>query len=278
MRRTAAITRLWRETFDETHVITVSGNEARVERLVATLPFDPALLTVDSCAPLHDCLARRPARNHHLVVGNRHKQVIEAAARARRRNVFVFEDDAEFGDDDPERLARALGWAKTHAAEWDVFYLGFLAPLLSACSYRAPGIVRVHHPLLAHALCYNARVFDRVLAIDFTADHRPALNRVVERVASPGARRTPYFRDGVGSLDSWLSFSGLRRLAAHPMLVVQTSLPPGTAEGWSRRTGRPYHPWRTPRLQVRLALGVYYARAAALLLAGLALVAAAAKC
>ena len=80
---------------------------------------------------------------------------------------------------------------------------------------------------------------------------------------SPGGRRDPYFRDGVGSLDTWLSFSRLRRYAAHPVQVVQHALPPGTEAGWRRRTGRPYAVRETPRTLVRLAIGAHYLRWAA---------------
>lgn len=254
----ADLTALWAETFDATVAITVPGNEHRLERLLASLPFDPALLTVD-CQPRGlDCFRGLPEANHHVVVGERHKRVV-ADARARRlRNVFVLEDDAEFAPDGGPALSRVLRWIRAHPDAWDVFYLGCLPPLLSRCSFVAPGVIRVHRPLFAHALCYHHRVFDAVLTIDLRGDHRRSLHRYVERLASPRGRASAYFRDGVGSIDSWLAFSRLDRLASHPLLMAQTALPPGTEAGWRRRTGRPYDVHRTPRAHVAIALALHY--------------------
>jgi hypothetical protein len=258
MRRSEALTRLWARAFDETHVIVTQGREARVERLMASLPFDPALLTIDTCPPGRDCLTGAPESNHHVLVGNRHKQIVAGARQRGLRNVFVFEDDAEFVEGDEDVLRRALAWVDAHRHKWDVFYLGYQAPLLSTASFAARGIVKPRRPLYAHALCYSADIYDEFLAVDLAGDHRPAFFRMMERLAFPGGRAEAYFREGVGSIDTWLSFSGARRFAVHPILVVQTSLPPGTEEGWVRRTGRPYDVRETPRTLARIALGLHY--------------------
>lgn len=254
------LTCLWSQAFAETHVITVDGHERRLERFFASLPFDRGLVRVDRCAPGRDCLTGAPHANHHLVVGNRHKRLVGEARQRGARNVFVFEDDAEFVGGDMAPLAGALRWARANAHRWDVFYLGFLAPLLSTCAYASRHVVRPSRPFHAHALCYAAPAYDAVIGIDFTRDHRPRFHRAMERVASPAGRRAPYFRDGVGSIDTWLSFSRLRRFAAHPVQVVQHALPPGTEDGWRRRTGWPYDVRQTPRTLVRLAIGAYYLR------------------
>lgn len=85
----------------------------------------------------------------------------------------------------------------------------------------------------------------------------------MERLAFHGGRAEAYFTDGVGPLDSWLSFSGTRPLAAHPIQVIQTALPPGTQSGWVRRSGRPYDTRQTPRTLASIALWVHYLRVSA---------------
>jgi hypothetical protein len=265
------LTRLWADTFDATVVLTIDGNEERVARLVATLPFDPRLLTVDRAPRGIDCETGRPEANHHIVVGKRHRKVVADARRRGLKNVLVLEDDAEFVPGDPEALRRVLAWLR-RVQTWDVFYLGFGAPFMTRCSYAARNIIRVYRPFLAHALCYNHRVFDQILAIDFSVDHRPPLFRAIENLAFSNRREAGYFRDGVGSLDTWLSFRRLKKYAAHPILVVQTSLPPGTEANWLRRTGRPYDVHDTPGQQVNLALAVHYAFVIVAVLLTLALV------
>lgn len=272
------LTRLWARAFDETHVITTPGREARVERLLATLPFDPALLRIDTCAPGQDCLTGAPQPNHHIVVGNRHKRIVEDARRRGLRNVFVFEDDAEFVEGGHDVLRRALLWADAHRSRWDVFYLGYQAPLLSTSSFAARAVVKPRRPLFAHALAYGAGIYDDVIAIDLAGDHRPPFFRTMERLAFPVGRSEAYFREGVGSIDTWLSFSGARRFAAHPILVVQTSLPPGTEDGWARRTGRPYDVRETPRTLARIALLLHYGIVALAVIALLAVAMAARAC
>lgn len=256
---TTAIARLWAETFADTWVITTDGREQRLQRLMCTLPFDPALLSVDSCPPGLDCLTGRPHDNHHVVVGNRHKRIVETAARRGLRNVCVLEDDAEFVDVDRATLEVVLKWVRDHEDRWDIFYLGFGAPFFTRCAYVTRHVIRAHRPFLAHAICYNRRIYDEILDVDLTGDHRPFVFRTIERLLLAGRRDDRYFREGVGSLDTWLSFSRLRKFASHPILAVQTVLPPGTEAGWERRTGRRYDVRRTPRRQVEIALAVNYA-------------------
>ena len=52
------------------------------------------------------------------------------------------------------------------------------------------------------------------------------LFRAIERLAFSNRREAGYFLDGVGSLDTWLSFRRLRKYASHPILVVQTAFLP----------------------------------------------------
>lgn len=267
----ATLTRLWADTFDDTVVITTPSGAARVSRLIETLPFDPSLLRLDSSPVGVDCETGRPESNHHVIVGNRHKRIIREAQGRGLRRVFVFEDDAEFLRGGQHVIAEALRWIQRHPDGWDVFYLGFMSPFLARCSYVTRTVVRAHRPFLAHALAYNRSAYADLLGIDLRGDHRPAFFRVAERLVAPGRRETLYHRDGVGSIDSWLSFSRLRRLAAHPMQVVQTAMPPGTEDGWQRRTGLRYDIYRTPRALTRIALGVHYARWAALAAAAAAL-------
>lgn len=267
----ASLTQLWTDAFDETVVLTVDGNDARLGRFLATLPLDPSLVIVDRCPRGYDSYTDRPEDNHHVLVGNRHKRVVRSARQRGLKNIVVFEDDVEFTNRDLDALAHALTWVKDHAEDWDVFYLGFAAPLLSRCSRVNEHIIRVHRPFFAHALCYSSRVFGDILAIDFRADHRPTFFRIMERIASPRGRRDPYFRQGTGSLDTWLSFSRLNRLAVDPIAAVQSSLPPGTAESWRRRTGRPYDIHQTPRELVAIALKVQRMRTLALWAASVAL-------
>jgi hypothetical protein len=252
------VTELWQETFGATVVIATEGHEARLQKLIDSVPFDPAILTIDRCARGLDCRTGRRSDNHHLIVGNRHKTIVETAARAGLRNVCVLEDDTEFVGRNRGELAAVLEWVRTHSDRWDVFYLGFGAPLLTHCSYAARNVIRTYRPFFAHALCYNHRIYDRILAIDFSRDHRPFVFRAVERIASNRRRQERYFQDGVGSLDTWLSFSGLRLYAAHPLLAIQTALPPGTEASWRKRTGTAYDPYRTPEHQVRVALALHY--------------------
>ena len=101
------MTELWADTFAETVVLTVDGNEERLQRLIESLPFEPALLRIDCYRPGYDCCSDQPADNHHLVVGNRHKRIVEHAKRRGLKNVFVFEDDVEITPGDREPLARA---------------------------------------------------------------------------------------------------------------------------------------------------------------------------
>jgi hypothetical protein len=222
------------------------------------VPFDPGLLTIDRGRLGYDCRSGEPLDNHHLIVGNRHKKIIEEAATAGLDNVCVLEDDAEFVSADARHIASILDWVRQNRNRWDVFYLGFCAPFFTRCSFVKRRIVRANRPFFAHAIVYNRRIYDQVLAVDFSADHRPRLFRAVEWCTSGDRRTSPYFRHGVGSLDTWLSFSRLRKYAAHPMLVVQTALPPGTELAWKRRTGREYDFHATPRHQVMIALGAHY--------------------
>lgn len=263
----AQVTALWAATFDATVVITVPGHQQRLDRLLGTLPFAPELLRLDSAPHGYDCRRHRIESNHHVIVGERHKRIVDDARRRGLRNVFVFEDDAEFAPDAGISLVGVLRWIQAHPDAWDVFYLGLLAPLLSRCSWVAPGVIRAHRPLFAHALCYHRRVFEAVLAVDLTGDHRRWLHQQAERLVSPGARAATYFAEGVGSIDSWLAYSRLERLASHPLLVAQSALPPGTAARWTRVTRRPYDLHGTPRTHVALALFVHYAGLAAGLLA-----------
>ena len=90
------ITRLWADTFDDTIVLTTDGNEERLRHLIETLPFDSGLLTIDRA---HEGLIVTPATrkaDRHIVVGKRHRKIVEDARRRGLKNVFVFEDDAEF--------------------------------------------------------------------------------------------------------------------------------------------------------------------------------------
>ena len=254
-----ALSRQWAATFDETVVITIDGHEARLDRLLATLPIDASLLRIDRGPRGYDVRTGQPETNHHVIVGGRHQRIVEAARRDGRRNVCVLEDDAEFTVDDGRALTAALRWAAAHEDRWDLFYLGFMAPLLSRCAWVAPHVVRPSRPIFAHAVCYHRRSFDDVLAVDLRGDHRSQLFRTVERVFSPRGRSTAYHRDGVGALDCWLSVSPLRRYAAHPIQVVQTSPPPDTARDWRRFSLSAYDVHATPRLLVRSALATHYA-------------------
>jgi len=254
----------WVDAFAETHVITVPGREVHLRRLLASLPIDPALVHVDFADRGVDCRTGLTESNHHVIVGERHRRLVADAAARGLRSVLVLEDDAEFvpdarpGGASFAALGRAIDWAGTHRDRWDVFYLGFLAPWLTGSALVAPGVIRPARPLLTQAIAYNASVFDAILAIDFRADHRPWLHRRVEAALRPDGRVEPYFRDGVGSIDSWLSYAPIRKYAAHPLAVVQHVPPPGTAESWTRRTGRPYDPYRTPRAQVSLSIATHY--------------------
>ena len=253
-RRAAA----WTAAFDHTVVLATAGAEARVEKLVGTLPVDdPTHVTVDWCDRGVDCLTGRAETNHHVVVGRRHQRVVARAAREGRRNVLVLEDDAELVDAPAVAWNAVLTWIAEHPDAWDVFYLGFSAPFLTRCSLVTPHVVRPRRPFFLHAVCYHARVFEPILAVDLQADHRPRLHRRIERLLDLRSDE-PYFRDGVGSLDTWLSFASVRKLGAHPVLIAQTSLPPGTEAGWTRRTGRRYDPHRSPTEQVTAALAVHY--------------------
>jgi hypothetical protein len=268
---------LWSTTFQATYVITTPGRERHVERLLGSLPFDPRLVTLDRCESGIDCRRDAPEANHHVVVGERHRRLVAKAAARRLRNVFVFEDDAEFvpasdgRDGAGDALRQALEWARAHPDGWDVFYLGFLAPWFTGCAYVNRAVVRPSRPLFAHALAYNGSVFERLLAVDFRADHRPPRHRWLESLGRSRAPDLPYFSDGVGSIDTWLSYARLRRHAAHPVAVIQHALPPGTAESWTRRTGRRYDPYRTPRHQVSAALVWHYVTRAAAVTAALAI-------
>jgi hypothetical protein len=255
----AELTRLWAGTFDETVVITVDGHEERVRRLVQSLPFDATLLRIDRYPPGRDCRSGLPQANHHVVVGERHKRIVEDARRRGLRNVVVLEDDAEFTAGDGAALRRVLEWVGANGDRWDLFYLGFMAPLLSRCALVTRSIVRPSRPHGAHAVCYHGRIFDEILSINLTGDHRPRWFRAVERVFSPRGRNNPYHRDGVGALDCWLALSRLRRFAAHPVQVVQTHLPPDSERDWRRFSSCRYDVHETPRLMVRNALAVHYA-------------------
>jgi len=200
-------------------------------------------------------------------VGNRHKKIVEAARRAGHRNVFVFEEDAEFLQGTEEKLERVLRWVGSHETRWDVVYLGFLAPFLTRTAWRNRDIVTLTRPLHAHAIGYSSRAFDPILALDFTEDHRPLLFRTLESLTSPEGRKEPYFRDGVGSIDTWLSYSRLRRLGSYPRLVVQSQLPPGSEANWERRTGRKYDYRRTPNEMLKISLATHYAAVGLFLLA-----------
>jgi hypothetical protein len=240
-------------------VITIDGNDGRLQRLIESLPFDPALLRIDRYPRGADCRSGQPSDNHHLIVGNRHKRIIEQARRRGLKNVFVFEDDVEITPGQWAGLKRALQWAGTHEDQWDIFYLGFIAPLPSRCAFVTRDVVRPSRPRGAHALCYSSRVYDDILSIDFSADFRPLAFRAIERLFSPRGRDNPYHRHGVGALDNWLSESSLRRVAAHPVLAAQTQLPPDTQRDWQRLSGRKYDVHATPRQMVRIALALHYA-------------------
>lgn len=256
----SAITRLWTEAFAETVVITVLGNELVLQRLIESLPFDAGLLRIDTDRRGIDCRTGQPHSNHHVIVGERHKRIVQDARRRGLRNIFVLEDDAEFTPGDGATLVRVLEWTRDHDDGWDVFYMGFTAPLLSKCRRVTRDIVKPSRPLAAHALCYHRRVFDKILAIDFLQDHRSWVFRGVERLFSPGGRDNPYNRDGVGALDCWLSVSNLKRVAAHPIQVIQTNLSPDMARDWRRFSGSDYDVYETPRRLVRIALTFHYAR------------------
>lgn len=255
------LSRLWASTFGATYVITVPGREGHVARLLTSLAIDPDLVTIDVVEAGMDCRRGVAESNHHVVVGERHKRIVAASAARGLASVCVFEDDAELalrGDRDRAALVRAMEWLRTHADQWDVFYLGYLAPWFTGCAWVRQSVVAPGRPLFAHALAYNRSVFDRVLAVDLRADHRPALHRWLERAAGTRNERDAYFRDGVASLDTWLSYASIRRRAVHPLAAIQHQLPPGTAESWRRRTGRPYDVYRTPRQQAAIALAWHY--------------------
>jgi hypothetical protein len=251
----------WASTFDATCVITVPGRERQVARLLGSLPFDPGLVSIDVAPAGVDCRRGTAETNHHIIVGERHKRIVADAASRGLGNVCVFEDDAEMvmgGDEDKRALVRGLEWARTRADRWDVLYLGYLAPWLTGCAWVSRSIVRPARPLFAHALVYNRSVFGRVMNVDLRSDHRPALHRWLERAAGMRNERHAYFREGVASLDTWLSYADIRRRAVHPIAAIQHQLPPGTAESWRRRTGRTYDVYRTPRQQASVALAWHY--------------------
>ena len=134
-----------------------------------------------------------------------------------------------------------------------------MAPLLSRCAFVTRDVVLPSRPRGAHALCYSRRVYDEILSIDFARDFRPPAFRALERLVSPRGRDNPYHRDGVGALDNWLSESSLQRVAAYPVLAVQTQLPPDTEKDWQRFSGRVYDVHATPRQMVHVAMTLHYA-------------------
>jgi hypothetical protein len=223
------------------------------------MPFDVDLVTIDYCEPGMDCRRGVPEPNHHVVVGERHRRLVTDAHGRGLDTLFVFEDDAEFVAAPADALGQALRWLRRYPTRWDIFYLGFLAPRLSRCAWVARGVIRPSRPLFAHALGYHRRAFRGIEAIDFTRDHRPLTFRTAERFTSSRAARGRYFLEGVGSIDTWLAHSALRRYATYPALVVQHQLPPGTETTWQARTGRPYDVYDTPTRQVTAALVWHYA-------------------
>jgi len=249
------ISDLWEEVFPATWVISVDERGSKVDKFLSTLPLRPDLLRIDSCKRGIDPDTGKPETNHHWIVGARHKRILREARRLGLNRVFVFEEDAEFVGD-VQTLESVLQWIRSNEALWDVFYLGFSPPFPSSCLPVDTGIIQTFRPFQAHALCYSERMYDEFLAIDLTADHRPPYLRRLEAITTPIRRRDPYHRDGIGSIDSWLASSRLRRLSAFPLQFVQTSLPPGTERGWERFTFRAYDTYETPQEQVRLSLRV----------------------
>ena len=100
--------------------------------------------------------------NHHVGCTLSHRGVIALAHSQQLKNVLVFEDDAIFLDDTIENLAGCIEELKK--VDWNIFYMGGHKwgqqfPLAAGCSFlqRPKGLT------CAHALAYNASVFQRLL-------------------------------------------------------------------------------------------------------------------
>lgn len=96
------------------------------------------------------------------ITRNHIEMVREAHAEGHERVLFL-EDDAYFQPLDPRKEQRMRSWLEKNHEKWDIFFMGY-CPWPILCSFFITrDVVRVAHPVCAHAYLLNRKGMEKLL-------------------------------------------------------------------------------------------------------------------
>lgn len=94
-------------------------------------------------------------------IGNRHYKIIKNAYENNKKNVMIFEDDAQFIDNiNKEKIISCIEFLKNNT--WDIFYFGYMSfPPIGKNINK--DIIQLNYPLLAHCYVVNKQAMKYML-------------------------------------------------------------------------------------------------------------------
>lgn len=151
----------WNKIVDKIYVITTSDKKERLKEFIEKLPFDHNLLKV------HTMVMKEHFETEYFENNDceeAHRLVAQDAIKNNYQKILVFEDDARLSKKmTPEKINKILLWMENN--EWDVFFLGHVSihPSFLINSF----IVRTYGSLECHAICYNRKMMDILVNINY---------------------------------------------------------------------------------------------------------------
>ena len=154
----------WDTIVDKIYVITTSDKQERFNDFIENLPFDHSILKV------HTMVKKETFQNEYYPNKDceyAHKLVAQDAIKNNYNKILVFEDDARLSKKmTPELINKMLKWIKSN--EWDILYLGHVCvhPSFLVNDY----ILKTNGSLETHAICYNRKIMNILVGIEYEGD------------------------------------------------------------------------------------------------------------
>lgn len=155
----------WNSIVDKIYLITTSDKQERFTEFIDNLPFDHSLLKVHTMVKNSEHFQNEYYQNHDCQYA--HKIVAQDALKNNYNKILVFEDDARMSKKiTPELVTKMLSWIKNN--DWDIFYLGHVCvhPSFLVNDY----IMKTNGSLETHAICYNRKIMQILVNIEYGAD------------------------------------------------------------------------------------------------------------
>ncbi len=155
----------WNNIVDKIYLITTSDKQERFNDFIKNLPFDHSLLKVHIMIKKNEYFQNEYYPNRDCEYA--HKVVAKDALKNGYNKILVFEDDARISKKmTPKLLNKMLSWIKNN--DWDILYMGHVTihPAFLVNDY----IIRTNGSLETHAICYNRKIMEILVNIEYGTD------------------------------------------------------------------------------------------------------------